>query len=272
MSYFKYQWHLFLTAMGFFSRIPCRTEYRKESQNRCIRYFPMVGWVVGVIGAAVFLLASWLLPVSVSVILSMAATILATGAFHEDGFADVCDSFGGGWSKEKILLIMKDSRVGAYGVIGVILMLLCKFLVINELNISLIAVAMIVAHILSRSIASTTMFTLEYVRDDETSKSKSLTKNIRFKDIAISLITGVLSIMLLPSYWYFVVLVPLFVVKFWMERWFVKWIGGYTGDCLGTIQQVCELVIYITILAVSRKVGVDDFTGLIGVMKGLAGQ
>jgi adenosylcobinamide-GDP ribazoletransferase len=222
---------------------------------------------VGLIGALVFIGAAWLLPLSVSVILSMAATILTTGAFHEDGFADVCDAFGGGWTKEKILVIMKDSRVGAYGVIGMFLLLLCKYLTITAIPPYLIAIAMVVAHILSRSMATTTMWRLNYVREDETSKSKPITKNIRIKDVAISMTLGLLSLLLLPSSIFIVVLVPLFVVKYFIERWFVKWIGGYTGDCLGTIQQVSELIIYLTILAVSLKTPINETHPIVGFVK-----
>lgn len=267
MQFLKYQWHLFITALCFFSRIPCQTEYRQESLNRCNRYFPLVGAVVGLIGALVFIAASWLFPISVSVLLSMAATILATGAFHEDGFADVCDAFGGGWTKEKILVIMKDSRVGAYGVIGMFLILLCKYMTIKEIPSTLIAIAIIVAHILSRSMATTTMWRLNYVRDDETSKSKPITKNIRIKDVAISMTIGLIAFLLLPSSIFAVVLIPLFLIKYLIERWFVKWIGGYTGDCLGTIQQVSELIIYLTILAVSLKTPIDETHPIVGFVK-----
>lgn len=267
MNFLKYQWHLFLTALCFFTRIPAHIEYRQESLNCCNRYFPLVGAVVGMIGALVFIGASWILPVSVSVILSMAATILTTGAFHEDGFADVCDAFGGGWTKEKILVIMKDSRVGAYGVIGMFLLLVCKYITITETPTSLIPVAMVVAHILSRSMATTTMWRLNYVRDDETSKSKPITKNIRIKDVAIAMTIGILALLLLPSLLYALVLVPLFLIKYLIEQWFVKWIGGYTGDCLGTIQQVSELIIYLTILAVSLKTPLHEEYPIVGFIK-----
>ena len=97
-------------------------------------YFPLIGWIVGGFSALIFWASSFLFPVSISIIFSMIASILVTGAFHEDGFADVCDGFGGGWTKEKILEIMKDSRVGSYGVIGMILMLGTKFAVLYQMN------------------------------------------------------------------------------------------------------------------------------------------
>ena len=91
---------------------------RHGNLERIVRFLPLVGWIVGGIAALVFLLSHFLFPIPLAAALSMAATILLTGGFHEDGFSDVCDAFGGGWNREQILRIMKDSRIGAYGVLG----------------------------------------------------------------------------------------------------------------------------------------------------------
>jgi adenosylcobinamide-GDP ribazoletransferase len=254
MKFLKYQWHLFATAMMFFTRIPCQTHYSQDSLNRCNRYFPLVGAVVGGIGVLVYWGASFVFPLQVAVLLSMTATILATGAFHEDGFADVCDGFGGGWTQEKILLIMKDSRVGAYGVIGIILLLATKFALLSNMDVDVAILAMITAHVLSRGMAVTTMFALVYVREDETSKVKPISKNLHKTDLVIACVFSLLPLLLWPSWWFLAMLAPLFGIKYFMERWFVKWIGGYTGDCLGTVQQVMELVVYLSVVAIARFV------------------
>jgi adenosylcobinamide-GDP ribazoletransferase len=254
MHFLKYQWHLFATAMMFFTRIPCSTHYSQNSMNRCNRYFPLVGAVVGGIGALVLWGAAWLWPMPVAVLLSMVATILATGAFHEDGFADVCDGFGGGWTQDKILLIMKDSRVGAYGVIGMVLLLATKFALLAGMDLRISIAALLTAHVVSRGMAVTTMFTLAYVREDESSKSKPIAKNLHKADLVVASGFSLLPFLLWPSWWFAVMLLPLFVVKMLMERWFVKWIGGYTGDCLGTVQQVMELVVYLSVVAIAKFV------------------
>ena len=110
----KKQFRVLLTAIMFYTRIPvpATLEYSPERLNRATRYFPLIGWIVGGVGAGVFYGLSLILPLQVSVFLSMLATIFLTGAFHEDGFADFCDGFGGGYTREKILTIMKDSRIG----------------------------------------------------------------------------------------------------------------------------------------------------------------
>lgn len=121
---------LFFNALRFFTRMPVPrwVGHSTDLLNHSARYFPLVGWLVGLVGAAGFLIVGLALPVSLAIVLSMAATIRFTGAFHEDGFGDVCDGFGGGWDRAQVLSIMKDSRIGAYGAIGLVLMLIAKFL------------------------------------------------------------------------------------------------------------------------------------------------
>lgn len=251
MKHIKQEWELLLTALGFFTRIPIphNIAFSQENLNRCNRYLPIIGLIVGGIGAGVFYGASYLFPHSIAVLLSMGATILATGAFHEDGFADVCDAFGGGWTKDKILVIMKDSRLGAYGAIGILMILLVKFQTLNVLSNWQVVAAMITAHMLSRSMAAWTMYSLEYVREDETSKSKPIAKALRLQDLILAISVAILPVFLLQDVIVFLIIIPVFAAKWMLERYFYKWIGGYTGDCLGTIQQVTEVVCYLFLIA-----------------------
>src|SRR6187402_838017 len=131
----KKQLHIFFTALMFYTRIPCpkNIDHNPDYLNKASRYFPLIGWIVGGISFFVYYLSSVLFSNEIAVILSIIAGILLTGAFHEDGFADVCDGFGGGWTKQKILTIMKDSAIGAYGAIGLVLLFLLKFQVLYNL-------------------------------------------------------------------------------------------------------------------------------------------
>lgn len=248
----KQQFNLILTAFGFFTRIPIpfNIAFSQENLNKCNRYFPVVGYAVGGIAALVYFGTSFILPNTLAILLSMAASILTTGAFHEDGFADVCDAFGGGWTKEKILIIMKDSRIGAYGAVGIILLLITKYTAISSIPSSKILVSIIVAHVLSRFMAVWSMHTLKYVREDENSKSKPITKKLESKDLFIALFISLPSVFLLNELKIVWVIIPLLLSKYFLERYFKKWIGGYTGDCLGTIQQITELIVYLTIVAI----------------------
>jgi adenosylcobinamide-GDP ribazoletransferase len=250
----RYQLELFFTALGFFTRlpVPAWVPWSPERLNHAARYFPLVGWVVGGIGAASFLAFAQVLPPSLAVLLSMAVTIRATGAFHEDGWADACDGLGGGWGKEQVLTIMKDSRIGSYGTIGIVLMLLAKAAALTELATrgqTLAACALLAAHPLSRLASTSLIHTLEYVREDLSSKSKPLARQLTHVELAIACTFGLLPLALLAPVQGFAALVATAGVTVWAARLFVRRLGGYTGDCLGALQQAAELACYLAIVA-----------------------
>lgn len=246
----------------FYTRIPCPKNITHDPDylNKATRYFPFIGWIVGTISFLAFYIFSLFLSIETSVILAIIASILTTGAFHEDGFADVCDGFGGGWTKEKILLIMKDSAIGAYGAIGLVLLFLLKFKLLSEsvslfaYNIFLVYLLFISAHALSRLAAISIIFTHEYSRDDATSKSKPIAKKHSWKEISGSFFFGLLPLLVFSyfQYEFFLAVIPVFITRYFLARYFQKWIDGYTGDCLGATQQVCEVIFYLSILFIWR--------------------
>ena len=241
----------FFSAIQFFTRIPCPEKCAGNAGNldRIIRFLPLVGWIVGGVGALVFTLSHFLFPVPIAVVLSMTATILLTGGFHEDGFSDVCDAFGGGWDREKILRIMKDSRIGAYGVLGLILILGTKFLTLTSLPIPMIPIALFTAHALSRFSPSLLTFTHEYARETPDSKSGSVAKKMSLPDLLVAALFAFAPLLLFFDWKILLALPPLALAHLWLTRYFKKWIGGYTGDCLGTCQQVSEIVYYLSMTA-----------------------
>ena len=256
----KKELHIFLTAVMFYTRIPCPTwvDHSEDLLNKATKYFPFMGWLVGGAAAIIFIIFSTILPPSVSVLLSTAFGVWMTGAFHEDGFADVCDGFGGGWTQEKILSIMKDSRVGAYGAIGIGLLMGLKIVTLTELaqiNWLSMIYALISAHTLSRLTATTIILTDEYARENEDSKAKPVAKKMSVNAFLQAAFWGVLPL----SMWAFFeknslllgVFIPLFLLKIYLSRYFKRWINGYTGDCLGATQQLAEVVCYLFFLAVS---------------------
>src|SRR5687767_14337944 len=131
----KKEIRIFFTAMMFLTRLPVPkfTDHSQEYLERAVKYFPLIGWIVGAISGFAFLVVNKYISEDIALVTSIIVGIFATGAFHEDGFAYVCDAFGGGWTKEKILLIMKDSRLGTFGVIGLIGILASKFLLLRDL-------------------------------------------------------------------------------------------------------------------------------------------
>jgi len=252
----RHELKIFFAALTFFTRLPSPLSSDMHSEdllNRAAKYFPLIGWVVGGICALTLWLAGLYLPHSTAIVLSMVAGILVTGAFHEDGFADTCDGFGGGWTKERILEIMKDSRIGSYGAIGIALILLSKYLLLSEILFHRLPFVIIAGHAVSRLVSTHCIFTHEYVGNHGSSKAKPLCSEISLKEMMIGGILGIIPLFLLGSYWYLLALIPVFISKWWMARYFKKWIGGYTGDCLGAIQQVSEIVFYLSIIALKNN-------------------
>jgi adenosylcobinamide-GDP ribazoletransferase len=251
----------FFAALRFFTRlpVPAWVGHSAEQLNHAARYFPAVGVIVGAIGAAVTLAAMQLLPVSIAVLLGMVATLLATGAFHEDGLADSIDGFGGGSSREDVLRIMKDSRIGSYGAIGIGVALLTKYEALGALAVLprgfppvtpwlTLTAAIVAGHSVSRLAATTLMFALDYARDDDSSKSKPLATRMSKGELVLAGAFGLAPCLLLPVGQVSIALVAVAFVALAAGRYFVKRIGGYTGDCLGATQQLAEISFYLGLL------------------------
>jgi adenosylcobinamide-GDP ribazoletransferase len=240
----------FLASFVFFSRIPFISvkQLSEIHFNKAIRYLPWVGFVVSFIGAAIMYYASYILPQSVAVILGISITLLLTGAFHEDGFADTCDGFGGGYSKPHILEIMKDSHIGTYGVIGLIMILLIKFAALSEMPRFFMAVFFITGNTLSRYVLISVMYNYSYARDESSSKVKIVLGEINIADFVISFIPVIPAFLITGDLVTLLFVIPVWFTKWIMAKYFKSKIGGYTGDSLGAIQQVCEVIFYISAL------------------------
>jgi adenosylcobinamide-GDP ribazoletransferase len=177
----------------------------------------------------------------------MATTLLVTGGFHEDGLADCCDAFGGAYTREDVLRIMHDSRIGAFGAIALAMALALKWQTLAALPPLRAAGLMIAAHAASRTCAISYLATLDYVRAE--GKAKPVAQRLSGAAFAWAALFG-LPALFWPD-WRFActALMMLAVLRFAMGRYFVRRIGGYTGDCLGFAQQIFELAIYLAGLA-----------------------
>lgn len=264
------EWQYFLLAVGFFTRIPVPSvnDFQESDLNHASKYFPLIGIIVGLVGAVVFYGAYLFLPLTIAVLMSMAATIYLTGAFHEDGLADSADGLGGGWDKDKIISIMQDSRLGTYGATALFLMLFAKFQTLSALNAILIPVALVTGHALSRLSAVWMMQSLEYVKIS--GKAKPLATQISIPNFLIANIVGLLPFFAVifalnvSNHSHFIILklvffvfVPTVLSWFWWRHKIQRWLGGYTGDCLGATQQITELAFYLGVLAWSINLGAE---------------
>lgn len=243
---------IFLSALMFYTRlpVPSLSNFKEEYLNQATRYFPLIGWIVGLLIVAVYEAVSAIFPKEITVLLCLIVGVLVTGAFHEDGFADVCDGFGGGWSKEKILEIMKDSRVGTFAVVGLLLLLLLKFHLLVYLSQKNIFVQSIFfVQVMSRWFALTFVATTPYSRADELSKIKPIAKKLAAKDFIIASMIAFTAFFLYQNWLITGVLLVLLPLKIYLRSFFLKWIEGYTGDCLGAAQQIAEVCMYLYLVA-----------------------
>lgn len=249
------QLRLFFIALQFFTRLPIPrwVGFQPEWLQHASRYFPLVGCVVAAVAAGVYALAALLLPAPLAAVLSTAASIYVTGAFHEDGFADTCDGLGGGMTRERVLEIMKDSRVGAYGAIGIVCMLGVKCTALAMLPPASAIAALFLAHPLSRLAAASLIWRMDYARDQ--GKSKPLAQQMHDSEFAIAACTALLpgAVLLAAGLLAPTVLAACVaaaaLATFWLARTFQARLQGYTGDCLGAVQQLAEVAIYLVIVA-----------------------
>jgi adenosylcobinamide-GDP ribazoletransferase len=216
--------------------------------------------IVGGAGALVFILCNLILGTEASVLGSLIVMVLLTGAFHEDGLADFCDGMGGGYSKEQTLSIMKDSQIGTYGAIALVLLFIAKVVLISEMDVGFIPVTIISAHALSRLNPVLMIFTSTYVQDAKKSKSKPIGKKSSFGVLVFAVLFALSPLVLL-----YLVGIPLLIlgpillmvqllILVGFRSYVIRKIGGYSGDVLGALQQISEIAYYVTFLGVMASI------------------
>ena len=259
------QWRYFLLAVGFFTRVPVPSvaDFKESDLNHSVKYFPLIGWLIGAIGLAVFYVVGQVFPHTVAVLISMAATIFATGAFHEDGLADSADGLGGGWGREQVLTIMQDSRLGTYGAIALFLVLMFKYQLLTAMHADMVMLIFICAHALSRLTAVWLMAALPYAKTNSnfSGKSKPLATEVSRREFCIANLYGLLPLLVLlwlmqdtMGIWQVTIAYVCFLVGAIGAGW-LYWhallkrkLGGYTGDTLGAMQQISEVMFYLASL------------------------
>lgn len=270
-----------LASLIFFTRLPWwrLRPVPKEAFEHVVDYWPLVGWLTGGVMAFAYLFATALgFTPMVAALLAIGARLLLTGALHEDGLADFCDGFGGGVTRERTLMIMKDSHIGTYGVLGLVLYFgllwasLCQPLPLPSLkegvsfplmaeNLSAPlrsgwgwAVFILFFDVAAKSAASLITGQLPYARTAEGAKNqvvyvgRSLRGWLMHGLRCIIAITLPLALCCFSGYPQVVALLPVpFVVELLLMLWMRRRLGGYTGDCCGALFLLCELSLYLTL-------------------------
>jgi adenosylcobinamide-GDP ribazoletransferase len=246
-------------AFTFLTRIPAGglVAHDLDDLPAASIYFPIVGLVVGGAAAAVFAFAALLWPPALAVILSVAFTVWVTGAFHEDALADSLDGFGGGWDKTQVLAIMKDSRVGSYALVGVLLVLAAKIAAlygIFDVGATMaVSRALVAGHVLGRWSSVVLIATQQYVRapaaNEKPAAGRPFVGTVTGSRVGIATVLAFLIVALALGRASLAVVAVSAGVIWLAGRYFDRRIGGITGDALGAANQLVELAVYLTLAA-----------------------
>jgi adenosylcobinamide-GDP ribazoletransferase len=236
------QLEIFFSTLRFFTRLPIPGSDDPATLAKGMRYFPAVGLIVGALSALVFGFANFLWPKALAVLAAMVAAILVTGALHEDGWSDMIDGLGCGGDRDKALAVMHDSRIGNFGAVGLVLLLLARFQALTEIDTLLVPVALVAGHAISRLCVVGVFHSLDYARPD--GKAGPFTDKLDRSDLIFAAVTALWPILLFPLSHSIPALIFTAGATFWMWRILKSHLGGYTGDCLGGVQQLAEVAFY----------------------------
>lgn len=235
-----------LAAFIFFTRLPFWKikEVPAECFKHVVPYWPLVGWLTGGAMAGVLWLTGQILPLSVAWIIAIIVRLFITGCLHEDGLADFFDGFGGGTTRERTLAIMKDSHIGSYGVIALIIYFLL-LLQLRNLPLNLLCILVFCGDCWSKFCASQLINYLPYARKEEDSKAKVVYNRMSWSELLTAFVCGSLPLILfLPIKIWPATLFPL-LTFFLLYRLMKRRLLGYTGDCCGAAFLLCEISFYI---------------------------
>ena len=241
-------------ALIFFTRLPFWRLYQppKACYETVVEHWPLVGWLTGGVMAATLYGASMVLPYQVAVLVAIVMRLLLTGALHEDGLADFLDGFGGGGNnRQRILDIMKDSHIGTYGVIGLVLYLLLLFFCLSSMSPEMAALAILAADPYSKMLTAQLVSMMPYARREEEAKAKVIYRKITLVSGVSLAVQGLLPIGLFVWYmgivWEPLIFIPALVMYFlYLLIW--RRLHGYTGDCCGAVCLMVELSVYLTLM------------------------
>ncbi|MHA6641997.1 adenosylcobinamide-GDP ribazoletransferase [Mesorhizobium sp. A623] len=232
-------------SLVFFTRLPLPIiNFRGRTLAQAIWAAPIAGLAVALIGGAIYTVATYCgLAAAPSAALTLASMALATGCLHEDGLSDVADGFGGGKSREQKLEIMRDSRIGAYGAVALGLSLLIRWSALSEFgSVTAVVCSLIAAHMASRGLAGAFMHLLPPARADGLSAGAG---TVSLKVAGVGAVLGAAALFFLGISGAITALVLLIALSFGFRLICLKQVGGHTGDTVGALQQLSEIVILL---------------------------
>jgi adenosylcobinamide-GDP ribazoletransferase len=232
-------------AFQFLTRIPMPwIVFELDSLSRAAKFFPLVGLVIGGSAALLQKLLLHHLPRPLVALVVLVYFVLITGGFHEDGLADTADGFGGGWNRDQILVILKDSRIGSYGATALILSLLARYVLLVELPVEHFAAYVISAHVLSRWSSLLLSYVLPPAREQD-GQGARIAKLTTLSSLIIGSIFSAAIVAIALHSLSIAPLVSILLVTGLSGWLYYRKIGGVTGDCFGATNQLAEIAVYL---------------------------
>ena len=234
-----------LVAFQFLTQLPIsRIAYHPDSLSRSAKFFPVVGLVIG-LGASLLqhLLAPYLNRTLVA-FLVLTFLVLITGGLHEDALADAADAFGGGWNREQVLMILRDSRIGSFGALALVLSVLARFLLLSILPMHRFTALVVSAHVLCRWTTLPLSYFLRPARESNDGQGARIARKTSPASLLIgSLLSFAVVLYLMRREFWIPVLVALGITGL-SGLYYFRRIGGVTGDCFGATNQLAEIAVY----------------------------
>jgi len=258
----RHEVRLMAVALQYFTRLPVPAFGAFEARwlSESVRWFPLAGLCVGAIAAAVAWSSAHLFPWPVACLCALAASLIATGAFHEDGLADTFDALGGHVPRTRALEIMRDSRIGTYGAAALAISLLLRWQVLVAMPMPIALAWLVCVHPAARAGAAMLMASLPYVRLDDDAKAKPVAQPMTWSHAALTVTIGLIPALAVLAWrphswpWLLASTLALVLVHLACRRWFARRLGGYTGDALGATEQLGEIGSGLAVLVALRMV------------------
>jgi adenosylcobinamide-GDP ribazoletransferase len=234
----------FLVAFQFLTRLPIPgVPYESDSLARSAKFFPVVGLVIGFSAAGLQHILTPHLNRALVALLVLTFFVLITGGLHEDALADTADAFGGGLNREQVLAIMRDSRIGSFGALALILSMLARVFLLSILPLNRFAAVVVSAQVLCRWTALPLSYFMPSARESE-GQGARITQKISLSSLLVGTLLSFAIVVYSMRRDFWIPMTAAIAITALSGLYFVRRISGITGDCFGTTNQLTEIAIY----------------------------
>jgi|SRR5580692_2541459 adenosylcobinamide-GDP ribazoletransferase len=234
----------FLVAVQFLTRLPVpRVRFDPDSLSTAAKFFPLVGLMIGLGASGLQRIAAPHLSRPLVALLVLTFLVLITGALHEDGLADAADGFGGGWNREQVLTILRDSRIGSFGALALIFSVLARFLLLSELPAGRLTAFIVSAHVLCRWTALPLSYFLPPARESD-GQGARIAQKISFVTLLLGTLLSFAIVFCFMRTGFWIPALVSIVITVLTGLYYARRIGGVTGDCFGATNQLTEIAVY----------------------------